>query len=356
MRLLVNDGTFNVFLATLNNEGPLLEDVKKLGYASIPEFKLNSFYDLNFIRQVRKFAGVLPANKIDIIHTHDFYSNIFGMIAARIAETPVRIASKRETGGMRSGMQKRAEKFAFGLARAVTVNSEAVKDYLISEGVAKTKIGVIYNGLDLDRLKPQTTDRKAICESFGLPFEEGLKFITLVANLRHDVKNQPMFLRAAKKVLMDFPNAHFVLAGEGDLRAGLEKMAADLGINQHVHFTGRCDRLADLLSISFAGILTSFAEGFSNSIIEYMAAGLPVVATNVGGAAEAIIDGRSGYLVASDDDEEMAGRLMELLNDDAKAAQMGAAGKDRAEEKFSLDSQRSKTIELYNSLIREVAK
>jgi len=352
-RLLANDGTFNVFLATLNREGPLLEEVADLG--PIPEFKLNSFYDLNFLKQVRKFATYLRQNKIDVIHTHDFYTNIFGMLAARRAGVKARIASKRETGGMRSGMQKRAEKFAFGLANGVVVNSVAVREYLAAESVPDSKIRVIYNGLDLERLQPSSDDRVALCESFGLPVEGSARFITLVANLRHDVKNQPMFLRAAAKVVVAFPDAHFLLAGEGDLRLGLEKMADELGIAKNVHFIGRCDRLGDLLSISFAGVLTSFAEGFSNSIIEYMAAGLPVVATNVGGAAEAIIEGETGYLVKSNDPDGLAMRLLDLLADETRAAQMGEAGSELARAKFSLDAQLANTLKLYNSLIGEGA-
>lgn len=351
-RLLARDGSVNVSVATLNREGPLLADIEKLGFDSIPEFKLTSFYDLNFVSQVRKFARFLRENKIDIIHTHDFYSNIFGMFAAKLARTPLRIASKRETGGMRSASQKKVEKFAFRLADAIVANSGAVKDYLIAENVSSDKINVIYNGLDLQRLKPDDNDRKTIYESLDLPGNESIRFITLVANLRHEVKNQAMFLRAAAKVLQKYPDTHFVLAGEGELRGVLEDLAGELNIAENVHFIGRCDRLAELLSITFAGGLTSFAEGFSNSIIEYMAAGRPVVATNVGGAAEAVIEGETGYLVASDDHEAMAGRLIELLGDEERAERMGTAGKKRAEEKFSLSAQLSKTLELY----REGAK
>ena len=351
-RLLVEDGSLNVFLATLNREGPLLADVEKLGLDPVPEFKLNSFYDLIFLAQVRKFARYLRDNKIDIIHTHDFYSNVFGMLSAKFARTPIRIASKRETGGMRSGMQKRAEKLAFGFSSAIVANSEAVKNYLISESVSPTKVKVIYNGLDLERLRSDGTDRTTICGSLGLPGDESIKFITLVANLRHEVKNHPMFLRVAARVLQKHPDAHFILAGEGELRAGLEEIVRESGISDNVHFIGRCDRLAELLSITFAGVLTSLAEGFSNSIIEYMAAGKPVVATNVGGAAEAVVEGETGYLIASDDDEAMAARLIELLSDETKAGIVGAAGKVRAEERFSLEAQLANTLDLY----REAAK
>jgi glycosyltransferase involved in cell wall biosynthesis len=346
-RLLRENGEYNVFAATLNRDGVLLDEMEKLGFDSIPEFKLTSFYNLHFLTQMRKCARFLRENHIDIIQTHDFYTNVFGMLAATLARTPLKIASKRETGGMRSASQKRVEKFAFRLADSIVVNSEAVRDHLLSRSVTPGKISVIYNGLDLERLRPKTNDRVAICRELGLPETGGVRFITLVANLRHEVKNQPMFLRAARRVLQKFPGTHFILAGEGDLKSGLETRAVSLGISENVHFIGRCDGLAELLFISYAGVLTSLAEGFSNSIIEYMAAGKPVVATNVGGAAEAVVEGETGYLAASDDDEAMADRLVELLGDEEKALAMGARGKIIAEEKFSSQMQLSKILKLY---------
>src|SRR5205809_362922 len=175
-RLLHADARVNVSVATLENAGVLHAEVEKMGFTEIPEFKLTSFYDLNFFKQLAKCAQFLRANKIEIIHTHDFYTNIFGMFAAQLASVPLAIASKRETGGMRSRWQKLLEKFAFRQANAIVANSEAVKNYLISEGVSGEKIRVIYNGLDLDRLTPKITDRKTICNELGLPDEENIKF------------------------------------------------------------------------------------------------------------------------------------------------------------------------------------
>lgn len=350
MRLLREDGSFNVQIATLENDGVLREEVEKIGFTKIPEFKLTSFYDLNFFKQLLKCANFLRENKIEIIHTHDFYTNIFGMFASQIFRVSLAIASKRETGGMRSKMQKRIEKLAFRQANAIVANSEAVKKYLISEGIPTEKIKVIYNGLDLERLTPKNTDRKTICAELGLPSDENIKFITLVANLRHKVKNQPMFLRTAQKVLQKFPNAHFILAGEGELREDLEKLAKELKIAENTHFIGRCAKVPELLSVSFAGVLTSFNEGFSNSILEYMAAKLPVVATNVGGAGEAIIENETGFLVESDDDEAMANRLIELLENEEKAQNFGVKGREIVEEKFSCAAQLENTLKLYGKV------
>ena len=328
-------------------------EVEKLGFREIPEFKLTSFYDLNFLKQLRRCARFLRENKIEIVQTHDFYTNVFGITSAKMARIPIKIASKRETRGMRSNLQKVLEKQIFGVADAVVVNSKAVKDHLINEGISPRKLNVIYNGLDLERLKPKTKNHSEICEKLGLPVDENIKFVTLVANLRHQVKNQPMFLRAAQKVSKKFPNAHFVIAGEGELKGDLEKLAVELGVSQNTHFTGRCEMIAELLSISYACVLCSLAEGFSNSILEYMAAAKPVVATDVGGAREAITEGKTGFLVESDDDETMAQRLIDLLENEEKARDFGAVGKKVVEEKFSVAAQLRQTQELYQRILNE---
>ncbi len=355
-KLLHGDKTFNVFVATLKKRGILLEEIENIGFTDIPEYNLSSFFNLNFLKQVRNCAKFLKENKIDIVHTHDFYTNIFGILSARYAKIPVKISSKRETSGMRSNMQNRIEKHIFGLSNSITVNSEAVKKYLIKREVEENKIKVIYNGLDLERLKPKENDRNKICKTLGLPLEENIKFITLVANLRHSVKNQPMLLRAAKHLKDNFPEANFVFAGEGERKNYLQDMAKRLEVSDKTHFIDRCKIIPELLSISYACVLSSTAEGFSNSILEYMSASKPVVATDVGGAREAIVDGETGYLVESNDDEAMANSLEVLLKNPAKATEMGYLGRKRVEEKFSTEIQLEEITKFYQNCINESEK
>lgn len=350
-RLLKDEGSFEVFAATLNNEGVLRTKIDKAGLAEIPEFPLTSFYNANFVNQVRRCAKYLTDNKIDIVHTHDFYTNVFGMSAATLARVGVHIASKRETGGMRSGAQKFVEKIAFGRARALIANCAAVHDHLIERSISPAKIRIIYNGIDLERFEI-ADDRLAVCKTFGLPTGENIPIVTMVANLRHRVKNVPMLLRVAKHISESHANVHFVVAGEGELEIDLQQLAKGLGVTDKVHFMGRCTDVPALLSISSVCVLTSFAEGFSNSILEYMAAGKPVVATNVGGAAEAIIEGGTGFLVASDDDASMADRLIQLIGNNEMSSKFGAGGRRIAIEKFSQKIQLSDTIDLYNSLLK----
>lgn len=347
-RLLHEEGSFKVFAATLNYDGVLRDEIESIGLPKIEEFPLTSFYNVNFVRQVRRFARYLRENKIDLIHTHDFYTNILGMAAANLARVPARIASKRETGGMRTTSQEIVEKIALRVTDAIIVNSEAVREHLVQRSFSEDKITLIYNGIDVSRFDSLTLPPETFA-TFGLPEEESCRYVVMVANLRHVVKNVPMLLRAAQAVLKTDPNVHFVIAGEGELQNSLKNSAKDLGVSDNIHFVGRCGDVPRLLSLADICVLTSTAEGFSNSILEYMAAGKPVVATNVGGAAEAINHGETGYLVGSNDDAAMAVRLIELLANREPAAKMGQSGKELVYERFSNKALLTKTIDLYKS-------
>jgi glycosyltransferase involved in cell wall biosynthesis len=143
----------------------------------------------------------------------------------------------------------------------------------------------------------------------------------------------------------------FLLAGEGALMESLRSLAEESGIGAYTFFLGRCDHVAELLSVSDVCVLSSKAEGFANSILEYMAAARPVVATNVGGAAEAIIEGQTGYLVPSGNDEMMAERILSLLRNPERARAMGERGRRVVEERFSCQAQLKRIEELYNRLL-----
>jgi glycosyltransferase involved in cell wall biosynthesis len=348
-RLLSGSDSFSVHLASLNPDGPLRSSLADLNLPAIQSFPLTRFYDLNAVNQLRKLVSELRQRDISIIHTHDFYTNVFGMTAGMLARVPVRIASMRETAGMRSGAQRQAQLLAYSLASHVVANCEAVRQRLIDDGVPAEKITVLYNGLNLERLVPEST-KAEILSQLSLPNSSGNRYVTIVANMRLEVKNYPMFLNAARRVSEQVPEANFLLAGEGELTEGLKLLAEELGIAHKTHFLGRCDRVAELLSISDICVLSSKAEGFSNSILEYMAAGKPVVATDVGGAREVIGEGTTGYLVKSGDDAEMADKIIHLLTNPVIADSMGQLGRQIVKDKFSTQAQLVNTESLYERL------
>jgi glycosyltransferase involved in cell wall biosynthesis len=343
-------GKCRVHLACLQNRGSLRVEADQLGIGEIHEYALNSFYDLNFGRQLRRLVHFVRENEIDVVHTHCFYTNIFGMTGGFLAGVRARVTSKGETDGFRTSLQKRAERTAFRLSHRVIANCLVVQNQLIREGVNPAKIIQHYNGLDLERLKVRAgLQREEALAELGLPSDR--RYISIVANLRNPVKDYPMFLRAAARVRAAVPGAGFAIAGEGELMERLRELAGQLGIQDDVFFLGRCDNVADLLFASEIGVLSSKAEGFANAILEYMAAGLPVVATDVGGAREAIADGETGYVVASGDDAKMAQRIIDLLNEPERGRAMGERGKLIAAEKFSCERHLQNTLELYDELL-----
>jgi L-malate glycosyltransferase len=357
-RMLVEDAEYGVHLACLSRRGVLYEEACSLGLGEIAEYPLTSFYDRNAVAQLKRFASYLREHRIDVVHAQDFYTNVFGMPGAALARVPVRIASRIETGDWRTPAQELIERGAFRLSHAVNANALAVKRHLVKKGVPAEKIAVIYYGFDISRVTPpEGLGRDEMLEALGLTRPgAGRRFVTIVANLRTDVKDHPMFLRAARRVRSEIPEAAFVIAGEGELMNEMRALAAELGLAQDVFFLGRCERMAELLAISDVCVLSSKSEGFSNSILEYMAAARPVVVTDVGAAREAVVEGESGYIVNSGDDVAMAERIGRLLSEPEQARAMGLSGRRVVEEKFSEKAQLNDTKALYEQLLRRSGK
>ena len=153
-KLLRESGRYRVHVACLNGEGSLRNELERSGVNDILEYPLTSFYNRNMVSQLGRFTTYLKEHKIDVVHTHDFYSNVFGMTGAMLTRVPARVASRREIGGIRTSNQKRVERIAFRLATGIVTNAEAVRAQLVSEGVAIEKVRVVYNGLDLNRMAP----------------------------------------------------------------------------------------------------------------------------------------------------------------------------------------------------------
>ena len=351
-RQLHASGRCQVHLAVLDGNGTLRAEAEQIGLPDIPSFPLTGFTDRNTAIQLRHFVRFLRTRAIDIVHTHDFYTNIFGMTGASLAGVTGRVASRRESS-VRKWNQRFVERMAYRVSHAVVANCEAVRQQLIAEGVSGSKVVTIYNGLDTGRVRlPASFNREDAQAALNLPRKGSYPVVSILANLRIDLKDHPTFIRAASRVIRAVPETRFILAGEGELSSSLRKLANELGLGQSALFTGRCERVPELLALSDVCVLSSKAEGFSNSILEYMAAARPVVATDVGGAREAVIEGETGFLVRSGDDEALADRIITLLRDPARARTMGELGRRVVEEKFSSAAQLNKTHQLYDRLLK----
>jgi L-malate glycosyltransferase len=347
VRLLREHGRFDASLACLNGEGPLREELPA-GPSDVLEYPLTSLHDRNAARQLRRFASDLRRNDVRIVHTHDVYANIFGLPAAWVARVPVRIASRRDTGGVGSASRRRVEGALYRLADAVVANAEAVRRDLIRQGLPEAKVAMIHNGIDVARVMPRRSP-EAMLDLFRLP--SGRRFVVLVANLSHQVKDHPTFLRAARRIKKAVPASAFVVAGGGRLAPDMRRLAQSLGIGDEVFFLGPCTEIGDLLALAEVCVLSSTAEGLSNAVLEYMAAGRPVVASDVGGTREAVLDGETGLLFPAGDNRALADRVISLLDDPGRARLMGERGRRRVEDRFSCGLLVQRTERLYEALL-----
>lgn len=227
-------------------------------------------------------------------------------------------------------------------------NSERVKQAVVeTERVAPEKVFVLYNGVDLSQYGPGSGN-PSLPDSLGVP--RNAKVVGIVANYR-PVKNLKLFLRAAAIVSARVPQAVFLLVGQGPLRAELARTASELGITNKVFFSDGKGAVADYLGRMCIGCLSSESEGFSNALLEYMASGLPVVATDVGGNAEAIRHEVNGYLVASVDPESFAAPIIGLLMDEAKRIAMGHRSLERCRANFEIGAAVRRQEEFYTALL-----
>jgi glycosyltransferase involved in cell wall biosynthesis len=213
----------------------------------------------------------------------------------------------------------------------ILTNSEFAKQVVLdAERAPAGKITVWYPGVDLARYGRSAGDPHAAL-ALGIP--EARPVVGIVANYR-EVKDLPLFLRAAQKVAAAMPEPVFLLAGSGELKAELERLAVSLGIGGRVFFSDGRGAVPDYLARMAVACLSSKSEGLPNAILEYMAAGLPVVATDVGGNAELIEDGSNGFLVRSRDPEAFARPIIELLRNHELRERMGQRGLARARARF----------------------
>ncbi len=283
-------------------------------------------------------------------------TQFWGVLCGLLAGVPVRIAAIRSTGKI-NRIKRRLfiNNLTFPWMTRVTGLSEMHKKYLIDvEGIEASKIEVVPNGVDLARFRRPVDGAKLRAE---LRIPEGALVVGIVAMLRPE-KNHVMFLKAAAEVARVVPNAVFVLVGDGSERKKLEGLARSLSVEGAVRFAGLREDVPDLLQIFDVAVLSSFpiVETLSNAVLEYMAAGKPVVATRVGSVPEQVVDGQTGYLVEPDDARAMADRLIGLLKNEGLRRRFGEAGLARVKERYTIERMIHETESLFERLLAETEK
>jgi glycosyltransferase involved in cell wall biosynthesis len=315
-----------------------LEDSERLQKLAVHHktviFPAPSVFSRNGLLQILALRKYLNQNGIDILHTFMVRANILGVFAANWSRCRVVIASRRNLGYWFTPFYKSLFRFLNARTTRLLANSDSARLVAIGlEGVRPAKVDVLYNGVDIDRYGAnQATEESPV--KLGIPPEA--KVVGVLANLR-PVKDLPLFLQAAKIVSMVHPDAVFLIIGRGPLLDELKRLAEELGIADKVFFTNGEGKVVDYLHRMSIGCLSSSSEGFSNAILEYMAAGLPVVATDVGGNREAIEEGVTGFVVPDREPSSFAAPLIELLANEPKRQKMGKASYERCHRLYHID-------------------
>jgi glycosyltransferase involved in cell wall biosynthesis len=270
-------------------------------------------------------------------------------IAARI---PIKIMSRRSLSDYQRNwpLVAKLERRLHAKMDAVIGNSRAVVRQLIDEGIPEAKVRLIYNGIDVSPVLP---DRNEARQALGLDNDTLVGVV--IANLIH-YKGHRELVRGLSHVETELPTPWriFVAGRDHGIRAELEELAAARGISHRIQFLGEYSDIPRLLAASDFGLLTSREEGFSNVILEGMAAGLAMIVTDVGGNAEAVVHGETGFVVPPRNPKAIGDAILELARNPEQRKRFGAAARKRVEKEFSIDKCVKAHADLYEEMLDKV--
>ncbi|MDZ7289951.1 MAG: GT4 family glycosyltransferase PelF [candidate division KSB1 bacterium] len=339
----LNPDIFENYIFTYVHGGPLIQRVDPTRCRVIElGDKLGGDYRLYF-----KLAREFWRYRIHIAHTHSWATLLEGVVGAKLAAVPIIIHGEHGTMKTDTKVHIYVQRLFWHTTDQVLSVSEVLRENLHKNfGFPQARIRVIANGVDLGRFEvsPNGVDYKA---RLGLPSEALV--IGAVGRLV-PVKAYPILLKASKLVFREIPNAYLMVVGEGPLYEELKKMANDYDMADHVRFLGGRKDVPEILRALDVFVLASESEGMSNTILEAMASGLPVVATAVGGNPELVVHGETGLLVPPNHPNAMAAAILKLLRDPEQRQQMGRLGHQRIVEKFSLEAMVRNYAKIYIEL------
>ncbi len=304
---------------------------------------LKRTYDLQAMLGALALRRFLKEQRVALVHTCFESSDLWAGGMTKLLSKAKLVWNRRDMGILRGRKHAVAYKRLAGMPDAVFAVSEKVRRYCIEvDGVAPDRVTTIYNGLDVSRWP----ERSASWQSTA-------PVIASLGNLRR-VKGHDVLLRAFAVVCGEFPQARLVVGGaalEPEFVEELHALTGELGITDSVSFAGCIQDQQHFLQSASVFVLPSRSEGFSNAIIEAMAASLPVIATDVGGNAEAVENGKTGFIVAPEDSEGIAAALLRLLRDPVKATAMGVAGRRRVLEQFTTEAMMGRVVATFDRLL-----
>ena len=305
---------------------------------------LQRTYDLTALRAALDLSSFIRQQQIQIVQTFFESSDLWAGFVTKTMSSAKLIWSRRDMGILRTRKHRLAYRIMAGVPDAVFAVSDQVRRYCIEvDRIDPARVQTIYNGLNLSDWTTASRPAKA----------SGEILVTSVGNIRR-VKGYDILIKAAASIMPHFPGVSFNIAGdvlEPDYFAELQAMVLDLNLSDRFHFVGGVADLQQHLSTADIFVLPSRSEGFSNAIVEAMAASLPVIATDVGGNAEAVQHGVSGLLVPPDDPDALYAAITRLLSNPTLTKAMGAAGNSLAAKYFTTEAMMTRIASTYEKLL-----
>lgn len=285
----------------------------------------------------------------DVVHMHTSHAHTLACMAALgLRHGPKTVISRRvDFSIFRNWMKLSRFKYRWLGDRYVAI-SGAIRDVMVRDGIPADRIEVVWSGVDADRI--EGAPRRDLRDILRLP--PGTPLVGDVAAFGWH-KAQEVLVDAVPGILAAVPDAHVVLVGDGKCRPFVEERARALGAaGERVHFTGFRDDVSEVLSSLDVFVMCSVLEGLCTSALDAQAAGVPVVASAVGGLVEAVSHGETGLLVPPRDPSALAAAVVRMLRERDVAEAFGAAGRRRVRERFSVEAMVSGNREVYGRLLR----
>ena len=343
---------FDIRVGCTARIGPFMTDIRAMN-VPIWEYPINSLYSYKTMRRQLKFVRDLRREQIQIVHAYGFYPNLFAIWPAALGTRSVTIASVRDIGVFadRRKLKSLSQAMVCRLADCVIANSYAVRDWLRKQGLGLYDIQVIPNGIKMPA--PRRNDEPSpIREEFKI--DPKCPLIAVVARLVR-TKGLEYFLEAAATIASRYPSARFLIVGEANIeppyRHELEQRAKNLNLTDRLFFIGQRNDVPQIMREIDISVQPSLSESFSNTLLESMANGLPVVATNVGGNPEVMTDGESGILVPPADAGALSRGMTQLLESSDLARRLGREAREKVTRKYSLECLLRRTENLYVTLL-----
>jgi glycosyltransferase involved in cell wall biosynthesis len=333
---------FEVEVCCLTRGGPYQADLARAG---IPVTVIGKPLKID-PGAMWKLVRLLRRRRPDVLHTWLAACNAYGRVAARLAGVPVVVATERCADVWKGAYWFSIDRWLARRTDRIVVNSRGVARFYQRHGIAPERMTLICNGVEPHR--SNGVDRDAIRRGLGLSPEH---YVIGFAGRLAPQKRVADLIWAADILKVIRPNVQLLIVGDGPSRARLERFAHDCHITDRVHFLGHRDDVAELLSAMDVFWLGSGYEGMPNAVMEAMAAGLPVVATNIPGTNELVVDGQTGFLVPVGDRAAFAQRTFTLMEDPDRARRLGDAGRRRVAERFTVQHMVDQHVHLYRELV-----